>query len=334
MRQRFWVCFAVVVACGGTQTTPGDGASNEADSGRDGAAVATPPADPVPLDQFVGRLVDATCGGVGTCCVSNGFAFDQAACEALVASQSTGNACPAGTAYDPQLAGDCVAATRLSYTACVEPRTCDHPCVGTKPLGAECLQTSECATSATGTVVCWYSDVYMSLTGVCSVLLRGTVGAACNVTCTAETGPGTMEQCNRGVEPPPPGPGAEPATLPATPTDCYTSDGLFCGSDWTCHPLGAPGAPCMTPFACQQGAYCDTVTSSCVARPAIGSACGLKSLCVEGAYCSSGVCASKRAAGEPCTGGECAGKCDTATGTCDAPGVARIHPTTAMCAMK
>jgi hypothetical protein len=55
---------------------------------------------------------------------------------------------------------------------------------------------------------------------------------------------------------------------------------------------------------------------------------------VEGAYCSSGVCASKGAAGEPCTGGECVGTCDTATGTCEASGVHRIDPTAAMCAMK
>jgi hypothetical protein len=323
MRRLLWAPFAFALACSSTDATK---------SGADAGGTTPVHADPIPLDQFADRLAVATCTGVGACCAANSFAFNQPACEALVKSQSSGNVCPDGTAYDPQQAGDCIAALRPAYAACLHlgGAECDFPCVGIRPLGAACMQTSECGQVAGSTVVCWFDGTSGLITGVCSVLLRGTPGDACSQTCSAKSGNGTMEQCNRSLGLP--GPGAQPATLPATPTDCYTIDGLFCGSDLKCRPRGAPGASCALWTDCEDGAYCDTASSKCVAKPVAGSPCGPKSLCADDAYCSATGCAAKRATGAPCAAGECVGACNTATGTCEAAAVDRIIPTAAMCA--
>jgi hypothetical protein len=259
-------------------------------SGNQGGSSAAPVAEAAFPDQGAAAL----CDGLGTCCRSQGFAFDDAACRSVWRGQLASFA-PASTAvvYDANAAGECLSAMRSTLAACsattVNSDACERIHVGTKPAGATCTGSEECAAPAGGSAYC---DDSPSLDGgaspsVCVVdlpLVHGTLDQSCSSTCTVD---GSSESCGGSTS-------SSGVSQPATNVACYTNDGLYCSSTYTCERQSQIGSACSGWLSCVDGAYCDA-EGICEAKKADGQACGSSTAydeCIG--YCTaSAVCASE-----------------------------------------
>jgi hypothetical protein len=268
----------------------------------------------------------AICDGLGSCCRSAGFPFDDAACRNQWVTGMSSEA-PTSTAvsYDANVAGECVASLRPYVAACGTAPTpttdaCARIYVGTKPEGAACQSDEECARPAQGFAYCndgaiTSADAGTSSTPVCVVEgpeVHGTVGQGCSMTCTTD---GSGESCGAsgsfGSAD-----GGSPTPTPGV--ACFTNDGVYCSPSYTCQRMAEVGGACDL-GGCVRGAYCDSTSRVCVALGQPGAACSGQT-CVDTAFCgTAGVCEAKKANGEPCSVdtmySECLGYC-SAGGVC------------------
>jgi hypothetical protein len=292
-------------------------------------------AGPVPQAEFPAQAAATMCDGLGRCCRSQGFAFDDTACRSAWQTTVASNT-PTSTAvaYDANAAGECLAALRSVLAACgdadtVDSDACSRMYVGSKPAGAACTESEECAAPADGYAYCSESVVAMGVDGgvsggassVCVVELptvHGALGQSCSLTCASDA---SGESCSSSFSASTDG----GASMGAANVACYTNDGLYCSSAYTCQKLSEVGGSCDGYAGCVSTAYCDSTTNLCAVRGEPGATCSGWLSCVDTAFCgATGVCEAKKADGQPCSisYNECLGYCstarDTGTGTCAA----------------
>ncbi len=257
-------------------------------------------ATPVPQDQFSGQVAAAICDGLAGCCRTSGFAFDLENCRSAWQTAMSSEA-PTSTAvvYDANAAGECLAALRQYVSACGTGTPsvtagCDRVYVGTKPAGAACESDEECARPAQGYAYCDDTPIVGSDGGtsaspaVCVVdppLVHGARGQGCSMTCTTD---GSGGSCSASVPP------VEGTPTPTPNVACFTDDGLYCSSSFTCQALGALGATCSGWGSCVDQAFCGAA-GVCEAKKPDGQACsGAYDECLG--YCStSGICTTDTA---------------------------------------
>lgn len=252
---------------------------------------------PVPADQFVTRFIDAVCNNIGSCCQQSGFAYDAAGCKALGQAEFKQPVSESpSVVYDPNAAGDCIAAVQKAATSCgafdFDSSACEAILKGTLQAGAVCASSEECADPAGGNAYC---DVPLDATsGKCVVETRGKSGESCGSTCT-DHGDGSSDCMG--------------STQWTGQASCYVNDGLYCNG--TCQPVIPVGQPCEVD-GCAMGAYCQAGT--CTAFPSAGEPCADGYLCGDASYCDpGGTCQSEKAKGQSCASDE-----ECSTHRCDA----------------
>jgi hypothetical protein len=234
----------------------------------------------VSREALPSQLAGAQCESLAGCCRQIDQAFDVATCKTYVTarledflSRESG----VNTRYDAEAAGDCLA-DYSAQLACGQvpddPPACRRLYVGTLPLGAACVSSSECAPPEGG-----YAFCYEVCTAVMP-LLHGKLGDPCSFSC------GDVEDCED-----------MPVALATTPSvACYRSEGLYCpyasvpGASMTCQPLQALGQACMTDRDCVAGAACAVASGTCIVLRKLGERCDSFFEC-ESVYCE-GACVS------------------------------------------
>lgn len=279
----------------------------------------TPDSGPVEAgpESFASQYAHAVCDSIEGCCTKNHFKLDRSTCLAVVEGemQLRANArAAAGNAIDSGAVARCVAEARATFQACPTndwstaqaklQRACDvWSLPGTKPIGALCTSSSECAPNS----------------GCDSVDCSG------NCVCHHEAGPGSCANKTTDI-----------LDCPRALDEVYlffnvfthslygseTSQAWYCDifndAGPTCTPTDPLGAPC-DPFTAIGGyvpscggATCDETTKTCT-RAAIGKPCGrsTSTYCVTGAFCDypSNTCQPQRGPGEFCRGEYPAASC-------------------------
>lgn len=218
----------------------------------------------VDIQEFQDEAIDARCEYLTRCGLFPSANDCRADFDATTApSTSIVAAVDAGkVVYDEDLAEDCLEALR------------EGSCSQTASLDPKCEDIF------TGTIadggMCAFDDECVS--GRCSV-----------EDCTMACCPGTC--------------------MPARPTPkigemCLfiCEAGAYCGADSICHALQPKGAACDAPFACDDGLYCNGLTSmmsgTCTALPNTGEACVEQCLNI-GDYCE-GTCKKVGLVGATC----------------------------------
>ena len=204
--------------------------------------------------------------------------------------------------------------------------TCGRIVVGTKPEGAPCTQSAQCAAPAGATAVCPLTDIGggVPATGgsssgtpqqTCQIVMppvHAKAGDPCNSTCTTPPAAGSGSSGSSGTCEGIASSGGAGGAAGMSPTGtCYTGDGVACDyMSFTCKPLVGAGQACSSSSGCSEGNAC--VGNVCVAKPKAGEACGGSGVaCASGLYCDpSQKCAAQKASGAACSSassGECAG---------------------------
>lgn len=299
---------AMTAACGGTSDTQ--------------QQVAT-----VPFSQAPDQYVSAYCSGYASCCATKGFTFSASACDANVREFVTSSFCTATSIFDATAAAQCFADLQASNSACqrsVYPsEACLKMCLGTQPAGGTCVTSSDCAQLKTGPALC--ANLDGSSLACMVVATHGVMGSHCDVTCR-DAGSYFGQGCTS--------PTSSSVAAPAHADVCFTDDGLYCAYDNTCQSTIALGGSCGSIEICQSNLQCDHATALCAEKSAIGATCAYSADCIDNAYCTlDGICANRKAAGEPCSGGdECLGACPNATNQCEGTGYFSLNVNAADCA--
>jgi hypothetical protein len=308
----FFFVALVVAACGGGS------------SGGSSGAIATD------SSSFTKQYCDLI---GGNCCPKIGKTYNATSCQALFALAGNG-----GT-YDPGAGSSCLSALQ---TASASANFCDSPgsdantktaCNGVyktaagtgKQPGAECANSSECASSPDGDVTCATTfNSNNSETKTCRVSVRAKEGDPCNGTKKGNVTSysGTEDPARIGI--------------------CWDDDQLYCqqiagtnGAQQTykCAKYAAIGAVCSGsgPTAeCVSGAYCDSLkTKTCVADAPVGADCGGTTFatCIDAAYCdqTSKKCVAALAVGAACTTStECGTNNSCVNNKCQAGGLTTL----------
>lgn len=294
-------------------------------SGGNGAVTGGPP---VPADQLGKAVLEKVCPAIQSCCNQNGFADDFKNCNqgaaALQASFDQQRTKHPEYVYDAQKAGNCIAKIAAAYGTCnyKNDKTGDDPdCEdflrGTKPLGADCESSSECAGNAPNRVECLGEGSSSSVDGgvattkgVCAAIKPAAEGDPCvsfSSTAPRPSGSTVYGDCGFG------------------------SSDFYCdGATNKCKRRGGVGTSCVTvdgnstvvdAAACSKETSCDFQSKQCVALPKAGDACNETERCSEDAYCdlTARKCVAKKAGGEACSGSgseECLHGCDSTTKKC------------------
>ena len=283
----------------------------------------------VPLSDAPATAVNAYCSGYGSCCASKGFAFNDSACHTNLGQQLTGQQiCPAPNIYNPQAAGQCFAELQAALSTCSNgpsaTSSCKQMCSGTVPVGSPCTSTRDCAQPTSGTVSCTPSVT--TGTTVCAVASHGKAGDGCAMTCTASAD-GNISTCSAMAI-------SSGGPTPSGTATCYTNDGLYCASNFTCSQIAAVGGACTDYQGCVTGAYCNLTTSMCAAQVAAGAPCPTGAECDASSFCSTTqICVNKKAVGESCASNtECLAYCDPTTNLCVTDNSAGLDVTATSCA--
>lgn len=186
---RAW-CLAVPVFLGTLVVACGD---DEAPVSGGGA----PSAGPIAESQLLAQYTAAYCDTLGPCCGKYSVPFDKANCTSVVGNalkQPFADSAARSWTYDADAAGKCIAAIRAVITACdasaINPADlvnagdnrasiCRHIYSGSKPLGAACDSTSDCAQPSGKVVTCAAS--------LCRDYQVGGSGATCKSVYDEET---------------------------------------------------------------------------------------------------------------------------------------------------
>lgn len=288
---------AICVACGSSS----NGGSNRGTGGSTGYQSSGAP--PVTEADFRQQFPVAFCNVIRTCCTEAGIAFNPTVCQGFASATLN----PALT-YNGQAAGDCLALARSTTTCDMSESNslsaCDHVYSGSKALGEACMGSAECAVPAVGEAECDAFDA------VCGVVRRGAAGDPCTSSCEAYGEGGYI--CSSSEN---------PALDPHETVQCFREDGLTCGPDLTCEALLTDGEACTNDEQCTTGRCAsDGTAPTCAPQVGVGGVCEpFSNACGETAYCDdTNVCATKKAAGQPCTRfDECQGQCTDSL--CTAP---------------
>lgn len=296
-----------------------------------GGAGTTGGGAPIPAEQLGKTFVDKLCAAIQTCCNQNGFSDELKTCAqgaaAVQADFDKDRSKHPEYTYDAQKAGNCIAKVANAFGTC-NPKSaaiendpdCDGFLRGTKPAGASCTTSKECAaneSSCTGrSGSSGGTDGGASTSaGICITLKRPAEGDPCF---SYDEAPKADKVYGR----------------------CEYDDAFYCDrSSKTCKARGGPGTSCAAVIndtttslsqACAKDSTCDQATKKCVALAAVGESCSSTSStlgCVSTAYCDTATskCAARKAAGEACTGtnSECVHGCDTNTKKCRSNEVSR-----------
>jgi hypothetical protein len=224
-------------------------------------------------DEFSIRSAKAVCDNIGDCCVEAGFAFDAARCKAVfqafVDATLVGRAQAAGAKYDSQAGAECLDWLTAQAQACDlrdELKPCERAFVGMKATGTACRRGLECAPVADSDVECTFGDTGTDL--FCTATPHGKLGSVCSSTCTDLI---DGSECT--------GNGGDGA-------NCWTNDGLYCGTSGECQLTSAIGEACSGK-GCVDEAFCNQ-NQVCVADKPDGAACTTNAECTE--RCLEGVC--------------------------------------------
>jgi hypothetical protein len=203
-------------------------------------------------------------------------------------------------------------------------RACKSMCRGTLPLDAPCDGQLDCAPIEGARVSCGVTDVAGA--PKCLRQTCGKIGDPCFDTCLE-----LADDEEWGCLGPRP---FQVITAPGGSAACYLDDGLFCGTDRTCHEFLPVGEPCTHYDVCVRNARCDSETATCRLPVEIGSPCVSIFPCAPFAYCSSaGVCEQRKLDGEACAStAECEHPCDGATQRCGFGLEQYVSDMTAACA--
>lgn len=253
-------------------------------------------AKPVALADFVQTFTSAVCDSIGPCCAAEGFPFDPSTCRALFEGRLTmfvteGNV--EGTIYDADVAGECIAQTQKLAVFCGDPRPLESTCSkifrGTKMTGEPCTSSVQCVSRSCGALA--NSDRHCDAGRIDEV--HGAKGEPCSGTCTAYDN----NSLSCGVSVPPGG-------MPPSQVNCFTNDGLFCSSNFTCETVPAVGEACTPASPCADGAFCDG--GVCAPKRTTGSCAAAFNACASTAYCDIDTqeCKLKAAPGAPCSSGQ------------------------------
>jgi hypothetical protein len=242
-----------------------------------------------------GNLLHALCDTVQGCCMATNRTFDSTLCLKKVEQAFTVPLSDTTLSYDAAKADQCLEAITRAAEACefIDVTLCFASFRGALPVGAQCVQSFECASGPDGFAICGDD-------GRCSQPKRGADGAPCAYTCVKDVF-GDL-QCH-AVD------GGSPNGAA-----CHVEDGLVCvatATAATCQPLSADCT--QDPAAsCPAGQACNFSSHQCYTPAKVGADCSATP-CEAGAYCEGGVCASQKANGATCTmDAEClSAKCET-----------------------
>jgi hypothetical protein len=253
-----------VVGCGGHTTGTGSEAA------------------PIAVGDFPNAAAHAFCDGMRPCCGEAGVPFDLANCLKEVAAGFQMQIDSATTRrYVPAAGGACVAALRTEMTSCaggtVQGHSCDRDLlVGTLPPGSPCGDAHDCLPPAMCSTTPDQSQRHCIATDAASE------GEACTGDC-AGAGGSTVGDCSAG-----PMTNDAGALASEHVAVCFTDQGLYCGTDETCHSMGKLGEPCTPGYGCVPGVTCDS-HDTC-ARPVNSVRKPPFSACVSGDKCETHVC--------------------------------------------
>lgn len=321
------------------------------------------PSAEVSRDDYAQRLAEWLCDDIAACCDGSGQSVDRATCvdvkrkaelHRLASEESHG-----GRLFDGAVAAECMAALDETPASCGYERRvqrCFQTYDGTAALGEACTTKFQCRGMASGDVGCVQGRCTERLAaGDRCENLRDGVGI-CDVCrgdarCRQAASDGNFycypyahqrrgvagDRCvkDRDVYAVPPDQLPDQSVVFA---DCDLNDGLTCGAEGVCVPLGGVGDPCVLGFDCAEGLRCEART--CAPGLAAGETCKDLRACSAGLYCqwtditctnrdpvtqhclsahlNAGVCAAPSGEGEPC--GQYV-RCDDATSVCmRAPG--------------
>lgn len=288
---------------------------------------------PIPFSQFQTAAATAICH-LGVLC--RGYP-DQATCMASEYPQphlydTLGQDIASGkVTYDGTLARTCIDAingisscTRSTLATIDLNPTCNKVFTGTVAAGGDCFFSEECIGEGTCLLAsscssgqccvgtCQPPKVIVPMGGDCS-----TSGQSCatGTVCVSDAMSGARI-CQKPV-----------AAGGTCTSSSVCAAGLYCNMSSTCQPLAATGGACdpamVGSMDCDNRAdHCDSGTSLCTPRLAIGSPCVTTSnICVSYAACdaTSGTCVQRPLVGAACAanGPSCmAGNCDQASATC------------------
>jgi hypothetical protein len=271
----------------------------------------------VPFSSLAPKLADAVCTTAETClgpifttlinsndCTGRFTTSIEEGSFSLIQA-----AIDAGTIkYDGTKVQDCLDAISATGCAFLGSRIsvlCASALAGTKAGGAACTFSAECAPG----MFCKMDQC----PGACTQLLAD--GAACAGDDECRSGSNCDDKtkvCKQAVSIQLSG--AEGASCdPSTATLCQ--NGLVCAlasaTGWTCE-QPATGTTChrAIPEGCPDGQYCkldaNSLSGTCTAMPAIGSACAPHSMnddspaCPKDSVCSLGTCKAYVSLGSPC----------------------------------
>jgi len=227
---------------------------------------SSPAASPIARDALAGSYAAAVCDNIGSCCQSDGLAYDSAACRERVLKQlDFPPASTDGVIYDASAAGQCIASVASYFAACggssASSASCKQVFTGTLAAGAACTVSVQCAAPAGGSAWC---------DGTCIQSPRGKEGDACNQTCSTRP---------------------ESTVCSGSSSDggatCFTDDGLVCGAEGKCAKAPALGEACSN-YECGADAWCAD-DGTCAALKADGESCSSPSQC-RGGSCENSVC--------------------------------------------
>ncbi|MGC4064962.1 MAG: hypothetical protein QM784_10030 [Polyangiaceae bacterium] len=290
---------------------------------------------PVPASELPGYAAKRLCDAYADCCNAVDAPFAVESCvDRAQSAYASRDVCPPNRQYDPIQAAECFEALPQNYVCATQsgqvslvhgytlPRACQLMCQGTLPLGATCNTQMDCAPIEGARISCGITDLNSS--PKCLRQIRGKVGDRCFDTCIEserDDGWGCLGRLPDQVDSSSGGPAA-----------CYIRDGLFCGTDRTCHELVPIGKPCENRDVCVMGAMCQTGT--CKPPVEIGGPCASLFECGPVAYCSSaGICVNMKPDGDACESVEqCEHICDVATHHCVSGAEQYVSDMTAACA--
>lgn len=255
------------------------------------------------------ELADALCSLLAPCCEAQGLPTDGAVCHALLLGAA------ANQAFHGEAAAECIAdmeAQAAAGGACGGGTTpsCDRVFgePGTARPGETCREPADCAPSADGRVGCiaYVPAGSVEPTGVCTIERTGGEGAE---PCVGDlVGTVAWVFWNDPTQPP-----------PVQGWLCDRAQGVYCGAEQRCVPLGAPGDPCHATDECRPTAWCDHGSGTCAARVGAGAPCLFDDLCTTDTFCDPATltCTARAPIGASCTGqGGCVLGASCVGGTC------------------
>jgi hypothetical protein len=301
-------------------------------SGSSGGGGGAPSGAPTSKESFLDGYRSAVCDHIAPCCTAIGLTYQAGACAASfdeeLRKQFVADVARDGVVFDATAAGECLVVLRRIVDAChgtsqdleAYSTTCKRVLTGMLGEGAPCESSVQCASPPGGDAYCAPAPGGGSAGRTCQVELDAfggpsrAAGEPCNGTC--HTYPDGSSECGSTGSA---GTGGGTGGPVASGT-CRVEEGLYCDSATSkCVALLVAGAPCSVSDVCAAGAYCKCAGGTgcfegggvCSPREPAGASCTSNETCAEGAGCDfdAQLCVTLKSDGEACTeDGQCASR--------------------------